>query len=330
MSDPGAATAPVLAVSGLTIDFPKAHGRIGLVDDVSFSVGAGECLSVVGESGSGKTLLGLAIMGLLPPGAAVTGSIRLLGDELVGMPEAALRRRRGTDLAMIYQDALTSLNPGMTIGRQLGQAVREESSRTPAELLDAVQIRDVRRCLSSYPHELSGGQRQRVLIALAIARRPKVIVADEPTTALDVTVQAAVMALLAQLRAEFGFALLFVSHDLGLVSTVADRVAVMYAGQLAEVGSVHDVLRAPRHPYASGLLAASRSLEEGGERLAQIPGVVPPPAQFRPACRFADRCPRATADCDATRPPLVPDGGRLVACHHPITASEDALTWTDA
>lgn len=313
---------PVLSVTDLTIDFPRLYGSVGLLRDVSFDLAAGECLGVVGESGSGKSLLALSLMGLQPRSAQVSGSIRLSGDELVGRSERDFRALRGSQLAMIYQDALVSLNPGMRIRDQLQQAVRGDATRTPAELLDAVQIRDVDRCLRAYPHELSGGQRQRVLIAMAIAGRPTVVIADEPTTALDVTVQQQVMALLDELRRELNFGLIFVSHDLGLISRTADHVAVMYAGEIVELGKTSDVLRHPVHPYTSGLLESSRSLEEGRARLVQVPGSVPPPTDFAHACRFAPRCPLADETSRTVRPRLegIDGSDSLVACHHPLVS----------
>lgn len=314
---------PVLRVSNLTIDFPMSYGMIGLVRDVTFDVHQGECLGLVGESGCGKSILGLSLMGLQPPEAQLSGQIMVEGRNLLGQSERQWRLTRSRSLSMIYQDALTSLNPAMRVERQLRQALSRNPARTPADLLDAVQIRDVQRCLRSYPHELSGGQRQRVLIALAIAGEPRVIIADEPTTALDVTVQAQVMSLLDELRGELRFALVFISHDLGLVARVADRVAVMYAGDLVEIGLTNDVLTNPQHPYAAGLLEASRSLEEGRQRLAQIPGSVPAPSEFLSGCRFAPRCQYADVACQH-RPVIqaVATGESSVACWHPIEVCE--------
>ncbi|MBN9619798.1 MAG: ABC transporter ATP-binding protein [Actinobacteria bacterium] len=304
----------VVEIRDFTLDFPHLYGRIGLVRGVDLDIARGECVGLVGESGSGKTLLGLSIVGLQPPSATVSGSLRVCGRDVLKQGEKAWRSMRGRQVAMIYQDALVSLNPGLRVRKQLEQALRHEPSRTPEELLEAVQIRDVARCLGSYPHELSGGQRQRVLIALAISARPEIIVADEPTTALDVTVQAQVMTLLDDLRREFGFGLLFISHDLGLVSTVADRVAVMYAGEIVEVGATSRVLGEPRHPYTRGLLDSSWSLQAGAERLSQIPGVVPAPSDFLDACRFSPRCSRADDLCRTERPRA--ESG--AACHHPV------------
>jgi peptide/nickel transport system permease protein len=317
---------PLLAVEGLSVGFPEVYGDVSVLDQVSFSVALGETVGLVGESGCGKSLLGLSIMGLEPRGARVEGAVRLGGRDLRGLSGREHRAVLGSDVAMIYQDALTSLNPGLTIKAQMALVLRERTERPLPELLEMVALADSARVLSAYPHQLSGGQRQRVLIAMALAGRPSLVVADEPTTALDVTVQAQVMELIASLRQEIGFALLFVSHDLGLVSRIADRVLVMYAGNVIEDAPVRDVVAAPRHPYTAGLLAASLSLEEGRERLAQIPGVVPSPGEFPTACRYRTRCPRATEVCGEVAPPLVdPAGGvHRVACHHPLHGRDAA------
>jgi peptide/nickel transport system permease protein len=223
----------------------------------------------------------------------------------------------GTRMAMIYQDALSALNPVMTVNAQIKQLVRRGGTRSPEELMRLVGL-DPERTLASYPHELSGGQRQRVVIAMALSRDPRLIIADEPTTALDVTVQAQVIRLLLRLQAELGFAMIFVSHDIALVSQVCDRVVVMYGGQIAEAGVTNWVLAAPAHHYSRGLLGAVLSIETGARRLIQIPGVVPSPADFPPGCRFADRCPMASDLCRTVAPALTGDGGgHLAACHHP-------------
>jgi peptide/nickel transport system permease protein len=234
------------------------------------------------------------------------------------MPRRGRRRLLGHDMAMIYQDALSSLNPAMTVRAQLKQLIRRGGKRSATELLELVGL-DPRRTLSSYPHELSGGQRQRVLIAMALSRDPKLIVADEPTTALDVTVQAQVIQLLLRLRAELGFALILVSHDLALVADVTDRVAVMYGGQIVETGVTATLVGAAAHHYTRGLLGSVLSLESAAPRLTQIRGVVPSPADFPPGCRFADRCPMASDVCRSDAPPLAGQDGHAVACHHPAT-----------
>jgi peptide/nickel transport system permease protein len=308
---------PVLSVQNLAIGFEGRHNGVDIVDGISFDVRPGEVLGLVGESGCGKSLTALTVMGLEPRGARIRGRIQFDGRDLLTLGRADRRRLLGHDMAMVYQDALSSLNPAMTIKSQLKQLVRRGGRRTPAELLELVGL-DPARTLSSYPHELSGGQRQRVLIAMALSRSPKLIVADEPTTALDVTVQAQVIQLLLRLRAELGFALILVSHDLALVADVTDRVVVMYGGQIVETGVTADLVDAPAHHYARGLLGSVLSLESGAARMTQIRGVVPSPADFPAGCRFADRCPMVTAVCRATAPELTgPDWRHSVACHHP-------------
>ncbi|RFU85142.1 ATP-binding cassette domain-containing protein [Streptomyces triticagri] len=315
---------PVLTVRDLAIGFDQRHGGVDVVDGIGFDVRPGEILGLVGESGCGKSLTALTVMGLQPGGARIGGSVTFDGTELLGLPMRTRRRLLGHDMAMIYQDALSSLNPAMTIRAQLKQVVRRGGRRTPAELLQLVGL-DPERTLRSYPHELSGGQRQRVLIALALSRDPKLIVADEPTTALDVTVQAQVMELLLRLREELGFALILVSHDLALVADVTDRVVVMYGGQIVETGVTADLVEAPAHHYTRGLLGSVLSLEasaagasSGPGRLTQIKGVVPSPADFPAGCRFADRCPQAVQVCRTTAPELLGAGrAHSAACHRP-------------
>ncbi|GAA1903441.1 dipeptide/oligopeptide/nickel ABC transporter permease/ATP-binding protein [Streptomyces durmitorensis] len=307
---------PVLTVSDLAIGFDARHGGVDIVDGISFHVRPGEVLGLVGESGCGKSLTALTVMGLEPKGARVSGQVTFNGEQLLGMPMRTRRRLLGHDMAMIYQDALSSLNPAMTVRSQLKQVVRRGGRRTAVELLELVGL-DPDRTLRSYPHELSGGQRQRVLIAMALSRDPKLIVADEPTTALDVTVQAQVIQLLLRLREELGFALILVSHDLALVADVTDRVVVMYGGQIVETGVTADLVEAPSHHYTRGLLGSVLSLESAAERLTQIKGVVPSPADFPAGCRFADRCPLASEVCRTTAPELVGGARHSIACHHP-------------
>ncbi|MFF7040631.1 dipeptide/oligopeptide/nickel ABC transporter permease/ATP-binding protein [Streptomyces massasporeus] len=307
---------PVLAVENLAVGFEGRHGGVDIVDGVSFEVLPGEVLGLVGESGCGKSLTALAIMGLQPKGARIGGQVRFHQRDLLAEPMRVRRKLLGHEMAMIYQDALSSLNPAMTIRAQLKQVVRRGGRRTPAELLTLVGL-DPDRTLRSYPHELSGGQRQRVLIAMALSRDPKLIVADEPTTALDVTVQAQVMELLLRLRAELGFALILVSHDLALVADVTDRVVVMYGGQIVETGVTADLVGAPAHHYTRGLLGSVLSLESAAERMTQIKGVVPSPADFPAGCRFADRCPLATETCRTTPPDPLGTPTHTAACHHP-------------
>ncbi|MEU1704265.1 dipeptide/oligopeptide/nickel ABC transporter permease/ATP-binding protein [Streptomyces sp. NPDC005706] len=314
---------PVLAVENLAVGFPGRHRDVDIVDGVGFEVHAGEVLGLVGESGCGKSLTALTVMGLQPRGSRVRGQVRFRQRDLLAEPARVRRRLLGHEMAMVYQDALSSLNPAMTVRAQLGQLVRRGGRRTPAELLSLVGL-EPGRTLRSYPHELSGGQRQRVLIAMALSRDPALIVADEPTTALDVTVQAQVMELLLRLREELGFALVLVSHDLALIADVTDRVAVMYGGRIVETGVTADLVAAPAHHYTRGLLGSVLSLESAAERLTQIRGVVPAPAGFPAGCRFADRCPRATGLCHTTVPVLTGTATHTAACHHPAVALTSA------
>jgi peptide/nickel transport system permease protein len=318
----------VLSVENLAIGFEARHGGVDIVDGIGFDVHPGEVLGLVGESGCGKSLTALAVMGLEPKGARVRGHVRFEQRQLVGEPMRVRRRLLGHEMAMVYQDALSSLNPAMTIRAQLKQLVRRGGRQTPAELLALVGL-DPERTLRSYPHELSGGQRQRVLIAMALSRGPKLIVADEPTTALDVTVQAQIITLLLKLREELGFALILVSHDLALVADVTDRVVVMYGGQIVETGVTADLVEAPAHHYTRGLLGSVLSLESAAERMTQIKGVVPAPADFPAGCRFADRCPPASEVCRTTAPDLLGTRAHTAACHHPavdlITTQSEAV-----
>ncbi len=319
------AGAPVLEVRHLSVAFEGRHDGVDVVDDLSFEVRPGEVLGLVGESGSGKSLTSLAVMGLLPRGSRVRGEIRYDGTDLVTLSAKRRRHLMGREIAMVYQDALSALNPALKVGAQLAQLTRRGGTRSADELMHLVGLDPV-RTLSAYPHELSGGQRQRVVIAMALSRDPRLIIADEPTTALDVTVQAQVMELLLRLRAELGFALILVSHDLALVSDVSDRVVVMYGGQIAETGVTADVIEAPAHHYARGLLGSVLSLETGAERLTQVPGVVPSPADFPRGCRFSDRCPMATEVCRVSAPPLEGTAAHRFACHHPaVVATEKEL-----
>ncbi|MFI5811808.1 dipeptide/oligopeptide/nickel ABC transporter permease/ATP-binding protein [Streptomyces sp. NPDC051643] len=316
---------PVLRVEDLAIGFDARHRGVDIVDGIGFEVRPGEVLGLVGESGCGKSLTALAVMGLEPPGARVRGRVLFDGTQLVGEPMRVRRRLLGHEMAMVYQDALSSLNPAMTIRAQLKQVVRRGGRRSPAELLSLVRL-DPGRTLRSYPHELSGGQRQRVLIAMALSRGPRLIVADEPTTALDVTVQAQIITLLLRLREELGFALVLVSHDLALVADVTDRVVVMYGGRIVETGVTADLVQSPAHPYTRGLLGSVLSLESAATRMTQIKGVVPSPADFPAGCRFADRCPSATEVCRTTRPALLGTPAHTAACHHPAVV----LTTTES
>lgn len=290
----------ILEVKNLSIRFPGRFDQTAIVDNVSFTVREGETMGLVGESGCGKSITSLAIMGLLPKTAEVTGSITFDGKELLN-PQTkhsdvkAYEGLRGEQIAMVYQDALSSLNPSMLIKDQMLQLTRRGGRKTPAELLEMVKL-DPERTLKSYPHELSGGQRQRVLIAMALSRSPKVVVADEPTTALDVTVQKQVVDLLNELREQLGFAMVFVSHDLALVASLAHKITVMYAGQVVESAQTAELLTHPTHEYTRGLLGAVLSIESDAVRLHQIPGTVPSPREFATGDRFAGRSQRPDAD----------------------------------
>jgi peptide/nickel transport system permease protein len=314
----------LLVVRDLAIRFPDRYGDTQVVGGISFTVREGETLGLVGESGCGKSVTSLAVMGLLARNAEVSGEILYRGRNLLSLPPRQRRELMGPEIAMVYQDALSSLNPSVLVGTQLRQLTSRGGTRTPAELLDLVGL-SPERTLRSYPHELSGGQRQRVLIAMALSRNPRLLIADEPTTALDVTVQAQVVELLVKLRDELGFAMVLVSHDLALVGDLSHRVAVMYAGQLAEIGATRSVLGDPAHHYSRGLLGSVVSLEAGARRLHQIRGVVPAPKGFGSGCRFASRCPAATELCHTTRPALTGRGERDdhgFACHHPAAAAQ--------
>ncbi|GAA2974314.1 dipeptide/oligopeptide/nickel ABC transporter permease/ATP-binding protein [Streptomyces drozdowiczii] len=316
--------AGLLVVRDLAIRFPDRYGTTPVVDSLSFTVHEGETLGLVGESGCGKSVTSLAVMGLLARNAEVSGEILYRGRDLLELPPKERRALMGPEIAMVYQDALSSLNPSVLVGTQLRQLTSRGGTKTPAELLELVGL-SPERTLRSYPHELSGGQRQRVLIAMALSRSPRLLIADEPTTALDVTVQAQVVELLVRLREELGFAMVLVSHDLALVGDLSHRVAVMYAGRLAEIGDTRSVLTAPTHHYSRGLLGSVVSLEAGAGRLHQIRGVVPAPQGFGPGCRFASRCGAATELCRTTTPALTAraaaeDHG--FACHHPAKTAQ--------
>jgi oligopeptide/dipeptide ABC transporter ATP-binding protein len=314
----------LLEVERLRVELPAGRrSQITIVDDVDYRVEEGEVFGVAGESGSGKTISVLALMQLLPPGARVGGKALFGGRDLLALRGRALRAVRGRDLAMVFQDPLTSLHPMLSVGRQLTEHVRfhEGTSRSGAEkravqLLEQVRIPDPEGALHSFPHQFSGGMRQRIAIAIALACRPKLLIADEPTTALDVTVQAGILRLLDALRRETGLSVVLITHDLGVMSSVADRVSIFYAGRIVESGSCADVLSEPRHPYTKALLDALPHPEaEGGSELRAIPGQ-PPTPRGRPAgCAFHPRCPYAIDSCRTEVPPLVPVGGeRLLAC----------------
>lgn len=295
---------PVLDVRNLSIAFPAQHGEVSVVDNVSFSVRPGETMGLVGESGCGKSISSMAVMGLLPPSAQVTGEIWFKGRNILELDPRERNALRGHEMSMIYQDALSSLNPSMLISAQMKQLTSRGGTRTAVDLLDLVGLDPV-RTLKSYPHELSGGQRQRVLIAMALTRDPSLVIADEPTTALDVTVQKQVVDLLNDLREKLGFAMVFVSHDLALVAKLAHRITVMYAGQVVEQAQTSELLTNPVHEYTRGLLGAVLSIESGASRLHQVRGTVPSPSEFVKGDRFAPRSSHPTVGLE-TRPTLKP------------------------
>lgn len=305
---------PVIEVKDLCIQFPR-YGEVNVVDHLSFSVRPGETMGLVGESGCGKSITSLAIMGLLDRKAKISGEILFNGKDLVKLSPKEHNALRGHEIAMVYQDALSSLNPSMLIKAQMKQLTSRGGTRTAEELLELVGL-DPKRTLESYPHELSGGQRQRVLIAMALTRDPKLIIADEPTTALDVTVQKQVIDLLNELREKLGFAMVFVSHDLALVAKVAHSITVMYAGQVVEQGSTKEILTDPRHEYTRGLLGAVTSIEAGAARLHQVPGTVPSPSDFPKGDRFAPRSSHPDVGLE-TRPIMkrVPGTWHFYAAH---------------
>ncbi len=317
-------TAPLLTVTNLKTWFRTDAGEARAVDGVSFSIRQGETLGVVGESGCGKTVTALSIMGLVdePAGRIMEGSsIRLDGQELVGASERRLRQVRGNEIAMIFQEPMTSLNPVFTVGDQIAEAVREhcglgrkQARAKGVELLREVGIPEPDRRYDEHPHLLSGGMRQRVMIAMALSCEPRLLIADEPTTALDVTIQAQILRLLARVRERHGMAMMLVTHDLGVVAETCDRIVVMYAGQIVETGTVHEVFRDPRHPYTKGLLASLPDATRRGRRLTPIPGVVPPSTGWPGGCRFQDRCPNAMERCAADAPPLLSKQAGLVRC----------------
>jgi peptide/nickel transport system ATP-binding protein len=316
----------LLQVEDLTIRFRTDQGRLTAVDGLSFSVLAGETLSIVGESGCGKSVTALALMRLLPSGTEVGGTIRFDGQNTLTLPERQMRELRGNRLSFVSQDPMAALNPVMTVGQQIVEAIRAherigrgEAWRRAQELLDLVQIPDARRRLDEYPHRFSGGMRQRVAIAIAIASRPSLLIADEPTTALDVTIQAQILKLLHGLQRELGMALILITHDLGVVAETADRVLVMYAGRQVEHQDVHDLFLQPLHPYTSRLIAAKPRATAGAggrHRLREISGVVPSLTTKPQGCSFAPRCDFADAVCHSVVPKLqVAHRAALVSCH---------------
>jgi peptide/nickel transport system ATP-binding protein len=314
----------LLEVSELTVDLPASGGFSRVVDQASFSLAEGESLGVVGESGSGKTMTALALMGLTPERARVEGSIRFEGRELVGLSEEGLRELRGDRIAMIFQEPMTALNPLHRVGAQVAEPLmlhrrlsKREASERAVALLEHVRLAEPQRAARSYPFALSGGERQRAMIAMAIGCGPRLVIADEPTTALDVTVQARILALIDGLRAESGMALLLVSHDLAVIAGHCDRVMVMYAGVIMEMGPVEAVLNEPKNPYTLALVEARpRPGAPRGERLKVIPGAPPVAHEYRAGCPFAGRCALTVDVCRTAPPPAVAFGaGRVSRCH---------------
>jgi peptide/nickel transport system ATP-binding protein len=312
----------LLAVKDLRVEFPTRQGTLVAVDRVSFSVAPGEVLGVVGESGAGKSLTGAAVIGLIdPPGRIGAGEIWLNGRRIDKLPPEAMRRIRGREIGAIFQDPLTSLNPLYTIGRQLVETIMTHldlavapAHKRARDLLAEVGIPAAARRFDHYPHQFSGGMRQRVVIALALAANPKLIIADEPTTALDVSIQAQIIALLKRLCREHGTAVVLITHDMGVIAETADRVAVMYAGRIAEIGPVADVIHRPQHPYTKGLMGSIPSIIAEREQLAQIDGTMPRLTAIPTGCPFHPRCPEVFDRCRRERPDLMAAGATRAAC----------------
>ena len=312
----------LLEVQDLTVEFSTRKGVLRALDRISFSIDTGEILGVVGESGAGKSLTGAAVVGLLErPGRVAGGTISLDGQRIDNLPPEPLRRIRGRRIGMIFQDPLTTLNPLYTIGRQLTETMRTHASLSEADArrralgwLDRVGIPAAAQRIDAYPHEFSGGQRQRVVIALALCAEPALIIADEPTTALDVSIQAQIITLLKGLTRDHGTAVMLITHDMGVIAETADRVAVMYAGRIAEIGPVGAIIRHPAHPYTDGLMASIPSLKQRVNRLRQIDGAMPRLDAIPQGCRFHPRCPRAFARCIQEQPELLVAGATRAAC----------------
>ena len=316
---------PVLEVDGLCTHFFTRAGVVKAVDGVSFSIQPGEIIGLVGESGSGKSVTGFSLIGLVdPPGRIVSGSVKLNGEELVGLSPAKLRKIRGARMAMVFQDPMMTLNPVLTIGQQMGLALRaherlsDKAARSrAADALTRVGIPDAAARLDAYPHQFSGGMRQRVAIAIALLHGTQVIIADEPTTALDVSIQAQILTEMRELAWQSGTALIWISHDLSTVSTLASRILVMYAGRIVEEGPIAEVLSAPRHPYTAGLLRSLPAMAEPGSELEQIPGTTPSLLNLPQGCPFKPRCDHATEQCNS-EPVMLREASRGYRCHHPL------------
>jgi peptide/nickel transport system ATP-binding protein len=340
MSEARDVTAPLLSVQDLQTHFRTRDGVVRAVDGVSFDVAPGETLAIVGESGCGKSVTSMSILRLLPmpPARIAGGRIEFEGRNLLDLPEPEMRKIRGNAIAMIFQEPMTSLNPVLTVGRQIAEALvlhrgmsQAAATQRAIEMLRKVHIPEAERRVKQYPHELSGGMRQRVMIAMALACGPRLLIADEPTTALDVTIQAQILELMRELREETGASIILITHDLGVVAEMAHRVVVMYAGRKVEEAPVEELFARPRHPYTRGLLGSmphlGDSVDETGKRLVEIPGMVPSLKEPMPGCLFAPRCPGASERCRREAPPLESHGpGHSAACWHPvgIVAREEA------
>jgi peptide/nickel transport system ATP-binding protein len=312
----------LLEVKNLRVEFPTRRGTLLALDDISFDIAPGEVLGVVGESGAGKSLTGAAIIGLLePPGRIASGEVRLAGQRIDNLPYEEMRKLRGRRIGAIFQDPLTSLNPLYTIGRQLTETIQthlpvsaEQARARAIALLQETGIPAAEQRIDQYPHQFSGGMRQRVVIALALAAEPQLIVADEPTTALDVSIQAQIISLLKRLCKEHGAAIMLVTHDMGVIAETCDRVAVLYAGRVAEIGPVQDVIHRPQHPYTAGLMGSIPAMDEDREQLLQIDGAMPRLNAIPSGCAFNPRCPHTMARCRSERPELMDAGATRAAC----------------
>ena len=322
----------LLEVSHLRVEFPTRHGTLVALDDISFEIAPGEILGVVGESGAGKSLTGAAIIGLLdPPGRVCGGEIRFEGRRIDNLPYEEMRKVRGRSIGAIFQDPLTSLNPLYTIGQQLVETIRahlpvsaQQARSRAVSLLEETGIQAAEQRIDQYPHQFSGGMRQRVVIALALAAEPKLIVADEPTTALDVSIQAQIISLLKKLCKNHGAAVMLVTHDMGVIAETCDRVAVMYAGRIVEIGPVHDVIHSPAHPYTAGLMGSIPAMDEDRERLLQIDGAMPRLTAIPGGCAFNPRCAQAFERCRVERPDLLPAGATRAACWLQAASAREA------